>query len=267
MARTRQIKPRFFLNTELSDLDPLCRLLFIGLWTIADRHGRLKLNPKKIKAEILPYEDLTCTALVRFLHQLTTKGFISTYRVNGEDYLQIVNFEKHQHVHRDEKSCGFPLLEDGELVVIELDGENYLISTVLASYNNGSSTALAPNLHALKLIDVNGEIVDSKSNMTESTPVDYRAVELSWNAFAESVGLPKVRELTVKRKRHIKMRLQQNRFDAQAIYDKVKDSKFLLGDNDRGWRCDFDFVWASADNWVKILEGKYEKANYEWTVK
>lgn len=58
MARSRNIKPAFFFNEQLAEVAPLGRLLFIGLWTIADREGRLEDRPRKIKAEVLAYDDL-----------------------------------------------------------------------------------------------------------------------------------------------------------------------------------------------------------------
>ena len=57
MARARNIKPSFFTNDVLAEIDPLGRLLFIALWTMADREGRLEDRPKRIKAEALPYDD------------------------------------------------------------------------------------------------------------------------------------------------------------------------------------------------------------------
>ncbi len=57
MARIRTIKPQFFLNEELAELPAMVRLLFIGLWTQADREGRLLDRPKRLKAEIFPYDN------------------------------------------------------------------------------------------------------------------------------------------------------------------------------------------------------------------
>jgi hypothetical protein len=48
MARSRNIKPGFFTNDELAECHPLGRLLFAGLWTIADKRG-LDDRPKKLK--------------------------------------------------------------------------------------------------------------------------------------------------------------------------------------------------------------------------
>ena len=56
MARARNLKPSFFTNDKLAELHPLGRLLFAGLWTIADREGRLEDRPKRIKTDVsLPY--------------------------------------------------------------------------------------------------------------------------------------------------------------------------------------------------------------------
>ena len=55
MARARNIKPGFFKNEFLADLPFETRLLFIGLWTLADREGRLEDRPRKIKMELFAY--------------------------------------------------------------------------------------------------------------------------------------------------------------------------------------------------------------------
>ena len=54
--RARNIKPGFFKNDTLAELEFAARLLFIGLWGLADRAGRLEDRPKKIKAEVFPYD-------------------------------------------------------------------------------------------------------------------------------------------------------------------------------------------------------------------
>ncbi|MEI6309491.1 MAG: hypothetical protein WCP58_07610, partial [bacterium] len=55
--RARNLKPGFFKNEYLGKLDPLVRLLFAGLWCLADRKGRLEDRPGKIKIEALPCDD------------------------------------------------------------------------------------------------------------------------------------------------------------------------------------------------------------------
>ncbi len=105
MARSRNIKPGFFVNIELGELEPIARLLFIGLWTIADREGRLKDQPKKIKIQVLPYDDCDIDKL---LNQLQDKGFILRYEAENCPCIQIINFNKHQNPHIKEQASELP---------------------------------------------------------------------------------------------------------------------------------------------------------------
>lgn len=105
MARLRTIKPGFFTNDELGELPPLARLLYAGLWCIADREGRLEDRPKRVKAEVLPYD--TCD-VDNLLGQLTTGGFLTRYEAAGTRYIQIVNFAKHQQPHYKEVASVIP---------------------------------------------------------------------------------------------------------------------------------------------------------------
>lgn len=106
MARIRFIKPGFFDNEDLCELHPLARLLFAGLWTLADREGRLEDRPKRIKADVLPYDD--AVDIDELLDALDEYGFIVRYIAEGERYIEIVKFHKHQHPHRREAASTIP---------------------------------------------------------------------------------------------------------------------------------------------------------------
>ena len=105
MARARNIKPGFFLNDELGELDPLARLLFAGLWCVADKEGRLEDRPKRIKIETLPYDDCDIDKL---LDDLAESGFIVRYEVDETRYIQVENFRKHQNPHPKEAASVLP---------------------------------------------------------------------------------------------------------------------------------------------------------------
>lgn len=108
MARTRSIKPGFFDNDVLGDLPPLTRLLFIGLWCIADREGRLEDRPRKIKKAILGYDDVDSGGVDAMLQSLQDTGFIIRYEAEGNRYIQVINFVKHQNPHMKEKPSEIP---------------------------------------------------------------------------------------------------------------------------------------------------------------
>lgn len=58
MPRARLLKPGFFSNADLSEIPAHGRLLFAGLWTLADKGGRLKDEPRWIKGQLFPYERI-----------------------------------------------------------------------------------------------------------------------------------------------------------------------------------------------------------------
>lgn len=105
MARARNIKPGFFENELLAELGAFDRLLFLGLWTLADREGRLEDRPKRIKIKLFPGDDYD---VERGLEALAGKGFISRYQVEGYAVVEVCNFLKHQKPHGTEKDSTLP---------------------------------------------------------------------------------------------------------------------------------------------------------------
>lgn len=105
MARARNIKPGFFSNDELVELPFEGRLLFIGLWTIADREGRLLDRPKKIKMDLFPADNVEIDAL---LNGLAERGFIRRYEAESMLCIQIINWHKHQNPHMKEAPSTLP---------------------------------------------------------------------------------------------------------------------------------------------------------------
>lgn len=131
MARARNLKPGFFRDAALVELPVHTRLLFAGLWTLADREGRLEDKPKQIKMEIYPADKVSIETL---LDQLETSELIRRYQVNGNKYIHIRSFTKHQNPHRDEKASTIPAPPE--------HGAN----TVQAPCSDGANRASTSNL-------------------------------------------------------------------------------------------------------------------------
>lgn len=71
------------------------------------------------------------------------------------------------------------------------------------------------------------------------------------------VSLPHVKTLTAKRIKAVNARLKTYSIaDIQKAFSMAEASKFLKGDNDRGWRADFDWL-INENNMVKVLEERY----------
>ena len=184
MARSRNIKPGFFLNDKLADVEPLGRILFAGLWCIADRKGRLKDRPRRIKAEVLPYDNCDLDDL---LNQLVKHGFIIRYEVDGEAYIQVTNFMKHQNPHKNERDSEIPAPDCSHTSTIQApdkqttsaesisaDGEKQEKQTAKKAVNHGplddshTSTIQAPEHSDTNPADSLNLIPDSRTRRTDS---------------------------------------------------------------------------------------------------
>jgi hypothetical protein len=109
VARIRQIKPEFFLDDELALCPRDARLMFPGLWCLADRAGRLEDRPARIKVQLFPYDkDITADTIEGYLGRLGAHGFILRYKVGAKKIIQIRSFVKHQHCHVKEPESQLP---------------------------------------------------------------------------------------------------------------------------------------------------------------
>lgn len=109
MARARNIKPGFFSNDDLAENNcPLGRILFIGLWCLADYKGDVEWRANRIKVQILPYDDCDIKQLAI---NLDLSGFVTFYSDGKKVYLRINNFDKHQNPHPNEKKKGSDIPE------------------------------------------------------------------------------------------------------------------------------------------------------------
>src|SRR5687767_13896153 len=105
MARIRSIKPAFWTDETLAQLPREVRLTFIGLISHADDEGRLKADPRLLKAAIYPLDDdLTAADLCAHVARLEKAGRVRSYQVAGAACLVIPNFRKHQRINRPSPS-------------------------------------------------------------------------------------------------------------------------------------------------------------------
>lgn len=103
--RARNIKPGFWKNEDLVDLAFEHRLLFIGLWMLADREGRLEDRPKRIKMELFPCDNVNVEA---GLQELCGLGLLERYEYQGVKVILITKFAEHQSPHHSEKRSELP---------------------------------------------------------------------------------------------------------------------------------------------------------------
>lgn len=101
MPRIRTIKPELWQDEKLAALDPLTRLVFVGLISMADDAGRLVDNVKSIDGFIFPETEDTAKDALGILARLAR---ILRYEASsGQRVIQIVNWQRHQRVDHPNK--------------------------------------------------------------------------------------------------------------------------------------------------------------------
>jgi hypothetical protein len=122
---------------------------------------------------------------------------------------------------------------------------------------------LAPTVPAVSLsVDLPGEYdALPKNNETvyffirDKRPEFIKPYVDYWNIFAVKYKMPEVKKINDSRKRKFAVRIKEKQFDLPAILLKAKDSEFLLTGN---WFT-FDWIIENDSNYLKILEGNYDK--------
>jgi hypothetical protein len=98
MPRSRVIKPEFWSDEKLAKVSLQARLVFIGLWMTSDDAGTTKGHPIWLKSQIFPYDEITIKQFETWLNELIQLKRVLPYDVNGEKYLYIPGFIKHQKI-------------------------------------------------------------------------------------------------------------------------------------------------------------------------
>jgi hypothetical protein len=104
MARIRTIKPEFPLSETIGRLPRDARLLFIQLWTLSDDEGRLRGNSRLLANTLYTYDDDAIALMDGWIGELVREKCIVRYQAEGNTYIQILNWSKHQKIDKPGKS-------------------------------------------------------------------------------------------------------------------------------------------------------------------
>lgn len=118
MARIRTIKPEFFRDETLQDLEsahPRCypMLVFAGLWGHCDKNGTFEWKPRNLKLDILPFLPFN---MEQTLEVLNKSGLIVRFETGGKQFGHIPNFQKHQRINGREaqEEARYPEVSNAE---------------------------------------------------------------------------------------------------------------------------------------------------------
>jgi len=152
----------------LADLPIATRLLFAYLPMMADCEGRLEDRPRRIIAELFPY-DIGLN-IDEMLNDLAKADFIVRYKYpepvpksfgSNSGFIWIKEFTSHQHPHKQERDKGSTIPEFSEEI-------GFII-------NNGTTTEQVPKDNGIKREDSLNPLTDSL-NLIPDSPVPIETV-------------------------------------------------------------------------------------------
>lgn len=253
--RIRALKPGFFKNEQLAELSSWHRLCYEGLWCYADREGRMQDRPKRLKAEIFPYDDLNMDLL---LWDLTRAGFIRRYVIGHQPLICIPSWFAHQRPRPDEAPSELgAYVEGADRVAGTLDVSTFPavrpIDTVPSLSSDGSDTTARMG----KGMGKGSGILEREGDSAADAARSVRAQDLLdlWNATVRP-PFPKCRELTDDRRRKIRTRLaaRPNLAEWREAFEALLTIPFFRGENDRQWVADFDYMIRNDTKVAQVLE-------------
>lgn len=152
----------------------------------------------------------------------------------------------------------------------ENPSENNTVITMLSENDNNSVTTVENSITSkVKKSKVKNNKEKSPKGDTKkdelslpapvkNEPVDFVGLQSYFNETFKG-KLPMVANMTEARRKAVKARIAEyNKDTVFLVFQKVLASPFLLGCNDRNWKCDFDWIFKAA-NFTKILEGNYDE--------
>jgi hypothetical protein len=238
MARYRTIKPEFWTSEQVIECSANARLLFIGLWNFCDDAGRHPYKPKQIKAEIFPGDDISVETILGLLQELIRHKLLRLYRVEAEQFLLVTGWH-HQRIDKPQRPK-YPAPID--------DASESVPGIVQPEGNREEGNRIEG-----KRVSVPSEPHPAKAGM----PPDLRHAIEAYNTVAADVGLPLCRALNASRRTKLVARLKESGLAGWcSAVANLRDSPFLLGQNNRGWKADFDFL-LQPKSFGKLLDGAY----------
>lgn len=226
MARIRTIKPELPHSPTLKRVSRETRLCFVLLWTLADDAGRARGGSRLLASLLYPYDDDAVDHMETWLSDLAGIGAIRRYVIDGEEYLDIPGWLKHQKIDKPSAAkypefveSSRPLASIREPSPPEGKGEE----------GKGREGSVANPLGSAGVV-VSPDPQGSPSKAVHARGAAQRVFDY-WRVATKHDGA----KLTDKRRRLIDARLKDGYSEEQlcAAVDGCKASAFHQGENER----------------------------------
>lgn len=254
-VKARPLSWRISQDRRVNELDDSWAMLAYT-WMIpsADNMGRMEGDPDLLASMVFPRKRdiVTPERMTAILASLHKAGLVYWYEVQGERYVQFPpeSWERHQRlIGNMVAESDFP----------EPNADEYRLWWESARVLTGSN----------ELIPVVNEGKGREGKRREEDMVSPQKVLAIWVEVCGDV-LPRPSKLTPARKKHVETRLKAEPGRDEAwwrnYFSRIRASPGVCGENDRGWKADFDWAVDSEDKVARVLEGKYDSWGHKPTV-
>lgn len=204
--------------------------------------------------------------VIRFLDELQKCGQIVQQKSNVITLISVVNYEYYQQ----DGTTDEPQTDNRRYNKRTTDGttdEPQIVQPNERRIKKNKETSLTRGKENAAAVAAPTSASDEaeapksiKAEKRENLP--FKEIKELWNAVC--VGYPKLHSLSESRKNKMRNRVAEMGGAEKAllllreIFTKMQVCNFLRGDNKRGWKASFDWLFENDKNWVKVYEGNYD---------
>ena len=238
--------------TRMQALMDLCLLAAFKSRTFYIRGNKVELQPMQVAKSIRDLADRWQWGINKvrsFILELEKSGIIDTQKTS---VIQIITIKKYVVMNtQTDTQTDTPIIKNNNVnnenkeIVIE-DKSSLSVST-----DEQPTTDTKKKSKASKVPSIIS--VGDKQIVTDEL-LRY------WNSAMEGRVISKLKQITEKRAKFIKIRLSNfTPEDLFKVIDKAAISDFLNGRiGTRGWIANFDWIFGNESNFIKVLEGRYD---------
>ena len=154
MARKRMIDPNIWESEDFSSLSMLGKVIFIGLFSLADDDGRGRGNPAYIRSKLFPYstDEIKLSDVEDAFRQIEKRMSVVFYDVGDAQYYALSHWEKWQKIdHKTASSLPSP--EDSTSVRRAFDESSVSVSAKPLPNNNKNIKEYKENIRETYMVE------------------------------------------------------------------------------------------------------------------
>ena len=257
MAERRMFTKKITDSDAFTTLPPTTQALYFHLCMDADDDG---FNNRIRKAMFNAHADQNDFNL------LVQYRFILPF----ESGVIVIKHWKMHNIIRNDRYHETEYIEEKSMLLLKENGVYTESRNQMTTTWQPSDNQMEPEVRIGKdslgkdrlIITSSNEDVCPSEVKDEENKDALKSITTMWNTLT-AYGIKPIRSIVPESERHrlLRARFRQYGEDSFAeIVDKIKESDFLQGKNNKGWTVSFDWV-IRPNNYPKVLEGNYDNRN------